>query len=59
MKNLGKDITNDEIKDAFKIIDSNEDGKISLDEFKAMPEIPLLRCICCIVIGVVVLVLAT
>ena len=40
MKDLGKEITNDEIKDVFKIIDSNEDGKISLDEFEAMPPIP-------------------
>ena len=58
MNNLGQDITNDEIKDAFKIIDSNDDGKISLEEFEAMPDIPLLRCVCCIVIGVVVVVLS-
>lgn len=51
-KKLGKDITNDVIKDAFKLIDSNGDGMISLDEFENMTNIPLPRraARCCTVI---------
>ena len=47
MKKLGQDMTNDEIKDAFKFADSNEDGKISLDEFEAIPNRPMPKACPC------------
>ena len=49
MKKLGQDMTNDEIKDAFNFADSNEDGKISLDEFEAIPNRPMPKACPCIV----------
>ena len=57
MKKLGKDMTNDEIKAAFKFADSDEDGKISLDEFEAIPNIPMPRACPCFVWIIVVLVI--
>merc|ERR1712037_743227 len=39
-KNKNKDITNEEIKEAFDIIDSDGDGQISFEEFEAVPDIP-------------------
>jgi len=52
-KKLGKDITNDDIKDAFKLIDSNGDGKITLDEFEADIPLPKKAKGCCCVIIVI------
>ena len=55
MKKLGKDITNDEIKDAFKIIDANGDGQISLEEFDALDSTPTPKCPCWVLIAVIIL----
>ena len=43
IKKQGKDITNDEIKVAFKIIDANGDGQLDIDEVTALPNMPLPR----------------
>ena len=37
---LGKDVTNEEIMEFFDEIDSNGDGKIDFEEFKATPIMP-------------------
>ena len=55
MRKMGKDFTNDEIKDAFKIIDANGDGQISSEEFEALPNIPIPKCPCLVLIAVIIL----
>ena len=55
MNKLGKDINNDEVKNAFKIVDTNGDGELSLDEFEAMPNLQLPKCLCCVIIVVLLL----
>ena len=55
MRKMGKDFTNDEINDAFKIIDADGDGQISSEEFEALPNIPMPKCPCWLVIAVIIL----
>ena len=55
MRKMGKDFTNDEIKDAFKIIDADGDGQISFEEFEALGNIPMPKCPCWLVIAVIIL----
>ena len=55
MRKMGKDITNDEIKDAFKIIDADGDGQISYEEFEALDNIPMPKCPCWVLIAVIIL----
>ena len=37
---LGQDVTNEEIMEFFDEIDSNGDGEIDFEEFKAFPNMP-------------------
>merc|ERR1711935_1323380 len=55
MRKMGKDVTKDEIKDAFKIIDADGDGQISPEEFGALSNIPMPRCPCWVLIAVIIL----
>ena len=58
LKKLGIEIPNDEIKDAFKLIDSNGDGNITLDEFENIVNIPLGKknCGCTVIIIIIIIV---